>query len=302
MNNKLILDAYKKSCGLQPQFVSNCYPGKFFSTTWREPAQLRMAEYPIFPNVHTLAVSDVNVRGRFWFTPEQSHESSFSAGSTWFRPANEGGRWESNSAISTFHLYLSDEYLKSLITESDTISEGALEFKRKGIILDPLITHLLIALSTCKNYKTPLDSRSYELSLIRTLCLHLLTVNLAESKPQPPSSAITFEVLLRKISNRPSDDYKLEQMASDVSCSVQKLRALFLSTTGMPPHRYIVEKRLELAMSELMVDSKTIAQIATSTGFFDQAHFTHAFRKKHGLTPREARDKLSSYRLRSEAQ
>lgn len=294
MNNKQILDAYEKSCGLQPQFVSNCYPGKFFTSTWREAAQFRMAEYPIFPNVHTLAVSDINVRGRFWFAPEQSHESSFAASSTWFRPANEGGRWQSNSAISTFHLYLSDEYLKSLITEGDSISKGALEFKSKGVIFDPLITQLLMTLSSCKNDKSPLDSRSYVLSLIRTLCLHLLTVNLARSKPQPPLSAITFEELLKQISNCPSDDYKIEQMASDVSCSVQKLRALFLSTTGMPPHRYIIEKRLELAMSELMADSKTIAQIATSTGFFDQAHFTHAFRKKHGLTPREARDKLSS--------
>ncbi|MEB2647781.1 AraC family transcriptional regulator [Pseudomonas canadensis] len=295
MNNKQVLDAYKKACGLQPQRVGNYYPGKFFSSTWRETAQLRMAEYPIFSNVHTLAVSEISVCGRFWVDPKQSHESSFSAGSAWFRPANEGGGWETNSAISTFHLYLSDEYLKSLITEDHDIREGALEFKSKGLISDPLITQLLVALSTCKNDRNPPESRNYELSLIRALCLHLLTFNLAESKHQPCSPALTFEELLRKISNRPSDDYKLEQMAIDVSCSVQKLRALFLNTTGMPPHRYIIEKRLELAMSELMIDSKTIAQIATSTGFFDQAHFTHAFRKKHGLTPREAREKLSNY-------
>lgn len=254
-----------------------------------------MAEYPVFSNVHTLAVSDIGVRGRFWANSEQQCESDISAGSAWFRPANEGGGWESNSAISSFHLYLSDDYLRSLISETRSIGKGVLEFRSKGMISDPLITQLLIALSTCKHDKNPTEPRCYELSLIRALCLHLLTFNLAKSEPQRPSPALTFEELLRKISNRPSDDYKLEQMAIDVSCSVQKLRALFLNTTGMPPHRYIIEKRLELAMSELMIDSKTIAQIATSTGFFDQAHFTHAFRKKHGLTPREAREKLSNY-------
>ncbi|AVE03774.1 hypothetical protein CYL20_04120 [Pseudomonas palleroniana] len=295
MNNKLILEAYKKSCGLQPQCVNNYYPGKFFSSTWKESAKFRMAEYPVFSNVHTLAVSDIGARGRFWANSEQPLESTISAGSAWFRPANEGGGWESNSAISTFHLYLSDDYLKSLVAETRPIGKGALEFRSKGIISDPLISQLLIALSTCKHDKNATEPRRYELSLIRALCLHLLTFNLAESESHTSSPALTFEELLRKINNRPSDDYKLEQMAIDVSCSVQKLRALFLNTTGMPPHRYIIEKRLELAMSELMLDSKSIAQIATSAGFFDQAHFTHAFRKKHGLTPREARENRSHY-------
>ena len=56
------------------------------------------------------------------------------------------------------------------------------------------------------------------------------------------------------------------------------------------PGAYLRRCRMERAIDLLDDDALSIAEVAASCGFADQAHFTHAFRRAHRMTPSQYRD------------
>lgn len=82
------------------------------------------------------------------------------------------------------------------------------------------------------------------------------------------------------------------EIASAVGISVRHLHRLFL-VTGSTLGDYIRARRLNGCRSDLLnprLRDKTITEIAFCWGFSDSAHFSHAFRKYFGVSPRAFRE------------
>jgi AraC family transcriptional regulator len=63
----------------------------------------------------------------------------------------------------------------------------------------------------------------------------------------------------------------------------------FARTFGMPPHRYLINLRLDFA-EKLLVDGEiAIAEIAYMSGFSDQSHLATTMKRYRGKTPTELR-------------
>ena len=58
----------------------------------------------------------------------------------------------------------------------------------------------------------------------------------------------------------------------------------FTRTFGIPPHRYVIGRRIEAARRRLL-EGEPIARVATGVGFHDQAHLTRHFKRHVGTTP-----------------
>jgi transcriptional regulator GlxA family with amidase domain len=59
----------------------------------------------------------------------------------------------------------------------------------------------------------------------------------------------------------------------------------FKATTGRPPHRWLLEYRVERAKHLLTESDHRLADIALSCGFADQSHFVRVFSQIIGITP-----------------
>lgn len=58
----------------------------------------------------------------------------------------------------------------------------------------------------------------------------------------------------------------------------------FTRAFGIAPHRYVVGRRIEAARHRLL-EGGSVAEVATSVGFHDQAHLTRHFKRHVGTTP-----------------
>jgi AraC-like DNA-binding protein len=67
--------------------------------------------------------------------------------------------------------------------------------------------------------------------------------------------------------------------------SAKHFARAFRQSTGVPPHRWLIEKRIERAKALLLGGGLSLAEIALACGFADQSHFTAAFRRGTGITP-----------------
>jgi len=82
-----------------------------------------------------------------------------------------------------------------------------------------------------------------------------------------------------------AQNVSLSDLAASCSLSPSHFARSFRRATGLPPHRYLVERRVALARELLVNGSLPLADIAARCGFADQSHLTKAFRRVLGVTP-----------------
>jgi AraC-like DNA-binding protein len=83
-----------------------------------------------------------------------------------------------------------------------------------------------------------------------------------------------------------SDKIVLDDIATLLGLDRFRFLKLFKRTVGMTPHAWLLRLRLESAMELMKANSDmAMTDVAHAVGFFDQSHFTRAFRHAYGVTP-----------------
>jgi AraC family transcriptional regulator len=78
----------------------------------------------------------------------------------------------------------------------------------------------------------------------------------------------------------------LEQMAAIARLSPNYFAWQFKRATGLPPHQYVLVRRIERAKEFLQTGGDfSLAEVAASAGFSDQSQFSHHFKRLVGVTP-----------------
>jgi AraC-like DNA-binding protein len=82
-----------------------------------------------------------------------------------------------------------------------------------------------------------------------------------------------------------TEHIELEVLADITGFSRCYFARAFKQSVGMPPHYYLMQRRLERAQKLLAESNMSLAQIALESGFGDQSHFSRRFRLFLGVTP-----------------
>ena len=77
----------------------------------------------------------------------------------------------------------------------------------------------------------------------------------------------------------------LLEIAGACGLSPSHFARAFRNTTGRPPHRWLLERRVEAAKTLLSATEAPLAQIASDCGYCDPAHFSRVFRQMVGEPP-----------------
>ena len=88
------------------------------------------------------------------------------------------------------------------------------------------------------------------------------------------------------------ENIALEVLAEIAQLSVHHFARAFRQTLGIPPHNYIVQRRVEHAQQLLRNTDLPVSEIAIVAGFTDQSHLARHFRTITGVSPSLARHRL----------
>lgn len=82
-----------------------------------------------------------------------------------------------------------------------------------------------------------------------------------------------------------ADELSIEKLALVAGLSPSHFLRAFRQSTGLPPHRYVLATRLDLAEQLVTTTGLPLAEIAALTGFSSHSHMTAAMREHRFTTP-----------------
>lgn len=146
------------------------------------------------------------------------------------------------------------------------------------------------------HFKNELENQTYAgklygESLSMAFALHLLERHgNFEKKLKMPRGKLPSANLRRALEfvhANLAEDLSIEDIARESHLSAFHFARLFKNTLGLTPHHYVLQNRIERA--KRIIKSApyfNLTEIGLSVGFFDQAHFTKAFKRATGTTPK----------------
>lgn len=85
----------------------------------------------------------------------------------------------------------------------------------------------------------------------------------------------------------------LQKICRAAGCSLPHAIRIFKKDFGLPPHQYLLERKIEIAGILLKESAKSIKQIAAEIGFPDEYYFSRLFKKRTGVSPSDYRGNRS---------
>ena len=118
----------------------------------------------------------------------------------------------------------------------------------------------------------------------------LISCYLVSFQKDRPLTPVVAQIENDIIRNYADGNYQLDVFLHSLPFSYDYLRKLFQKELGVTPHRYLIDKRLQMAsellMSNEVTGANTIADIAPLCGFRDPLYFSKMFKKKFQVAPR----------------
>jgi AraC-like DNA-binding protein len=81
------------------------------------------------------------------------------------------------------------------------------------------------------------------------------------------------------------EELSLEQLAHECRLSVSHFANAFARSTGISPHRWLMQRRVDVAKDLMLTTDSSLVEISLKCGFSDQSHFTRVFAEATGETP-----------------
>ena len=215
------------------------------------------------------------------------------AGAIMLVPAGTPVLWRWSGPKDSLHIYLEPGLVARVAAE-------AFDLDPARVTVPPLdgldLPHLRAAMGAVDAELTAggPGGRLAAESLANILAVHLIRHVAAPHRPARGLDGVLPRGRLRAVVEYIEEHLdagpSLEQMAAVARLSIYHFARQFKAATGLPPHQYVIARRVERAKHLLQGRGDlSLAQVAAHAGFSDQSHFSHHFKRLVGVTPGQFR-------------
>jgi len=188
--------------------------------------------------------------------------------------------------------------MNELVAEIGLMGTSADIVFRNSLITDETLTRYALAVvsemaAEQVGHAAMLDA------LVRQIVIHLLRCHLTVRKSDQIelSRAGPVDRRLRRAIEFMHDNFEreiaVEEIAAAAYLSEYHFARFFKQISGVTPHTYLANLRLERARRLLAETTLPISEIASMVGYQSQSHFTKMFKSITGVTPRAYREAAS---------
>ena len=223
-----------------------------------------------------------------------THRGKIVHGDIEIMPARTPSVWEMREKDTFLVLSVSPELL-NMAGEELELDPRRVEIRNRFQVRDTQLESIGWALKAEMECGYP-TGRLYLDSLAVSVAARLVrchsSVSLEPGKPIRRMSGRRLKEVLGYIEDNLSRDLSLTEIAAVTGLSVSHFKSLFHESVGLPPHQYLIRRRVERAKTLLGEGKMSISQIALETGFAHQSHLARHMRRVLGVSPKALRTML----------
>jgi AraC family transcriptional regulator len=215
------------------------------------------------------------------------------AGAVSLMPAGTPSLWRWRGRKDSLHVFLEEGLVARVAAEAFGLDPARLAVPPLDGLDLPQLRAAMLAVDaelTAGGAGGPLAAES----LANVLAVHLIRHALAPRRPgRGPDGALPrgrLRAVVEYIEEHPDDSPTLGQLAAVARLSVYHFARQFKAATGLPPHEYVIARRVERAKQFLQGGGDlSLAEVAAQAGFTDQSQFCRHFKRLVGFTPGQFR-------------
>jgi AraC family transcriptional regulator len=208
-------------------------------------------------------------------------------------PAGSSARWDIPGPVNVVQLYIPHTTLARVAGEADTAAPHDL-LERTGHP-DLITSRLLMSGADALEGNAALDAlfRHQLADLLATRLLAAHTGTPAAFRPTLGGlSPTALRGAIERLRSDSEADVSLAALASDAGLSRFHFCRAFKESTGLSPHAWLRQHRLEQAMNMLRDADASVVSVAAALGYASQTAFAAAFKKLTGETPSDWRRRV----------
>ena len=207
-------------------------------------------------------------------------------------PAGHQSRWFVGSPLRMFHMYVTPDYLNYLAQSALDLDPRQLSLQDETFADSPFMDAVVKSVFLTMDWEGEADRMAMN-NAAQLLIFDLLKNHSAKARNLVVRGGLAPKLrrLLEEfIEARLGDQITLDDLAVEADLSPYHLARMFKLSFGMPPHKYLMQRRVERAKALLAETDRTLADIALACGFSSQSHFSNCFKSATGVTPRGFRN------------
>jgi AraC family transcriptional regulator len=220
-------------------------------------------------------------------------------GSIWLRPigVNSDEARIVSANVQVLHLYVPTSVFTGLMDDYNLPAVPGRSVRYSCGVQDELINQIglsVLSEMTCPTAAGRMLVETSSLMLAARLAHAHFETGLIRS-PIPSPHRLDHGRLRRVltyIEEHLAEDITVADLANVACLSIFHFTRAFAATMGVPPHRYVTQRRLEAAKALIATGKPSLSEIAFNCQFSSQSSFTRAFRRATGMTPAEYRRTL----------
>ncbi|MCF9045685.1 helix-turn-helix transcriptional regulator [Acinetobacter nectaris] len=207
-------------------------------------------------------------------------------------PQNSESTWDIRGNLSFVHLYYTQQHLQHVAEQVWDKSPNAIELNESAFVLDEKVSFLY------QNYLIQPtwahQENHLEMSMAASLLLTHMVKNYSNVEWQTPQvkgglSPYALKYILEWIDAHLDQPLTLSQLAQQVHLSEHHFAHMFRKSMQIPPHQYVMQRRLEKVHHALSHTTQTIIEIAHLYGFSSASHMSDRFNVYYGYRPSKLR-------------
>ncbi len=208
------------------------------------------------------------------------------AGGLFIHPAGRDLTVELGGALSTVHLYLTDD-----VVQDAAGGDRPVELAEELGASDRLLEQLLLSMDETLRRWEP-AARTYLDQLGSMVAAQLVRRHGVAGESRRLNDRASGGLGDRQLAavravmeERVAEPVALAELAAVAGLSVSQFSRQFKARTGLAPHRFLLGLRVDQACRLLRTDTAPIAEIAVRCGFSHQEHLTRVMRAHLDSTP-----------------
>ena len=178
-------------------------------------------------------------------------------------------------------------FTREIALEMDRQPANRADFHIRDTPIEELVNLMI------RDFEASRPCALYSDTLAHALAVRFLLCGSSPKHPRNSSVEPLPPRILRRIRDRIEAELdtqlSLASLANESGYSREHFLRMFRAATGLTPHQYVLERRLNAAQQLLRQSTMLLADIALQCGFSSQTHMNDVFRKRLGVTPLEYR-------------